>query len=152
MTKPPKFVPARDTPWMARPTIRMREVDDIAQTRDPESDDQQSPTGGPAAARKQIRTNDKHKNVGAVSDLQREERIHSPKNRQECEPGEIMRGLVPRRLLEAVELGCDLGQCSHQQLPVYFCEERVDHQCYSHEEQPTPRDLLATAGELRLQE
>lgn len=63
-----------------------------------------------------------------------------------------MRGLVPSCLLEAVELGCDLGDRGHQQLPVQFSEERADHQCDSHEEQPTARDLLTTAGELSLQE
>lgn len=97
-----------------------------------------------------MRTDDKHKNVGAVSDLQREERIYSAKDRQKCEPGEIVRGLVPRRLLETVELGRDLGDCGHQQLPVQFSEERADHQCDSHEEQPTTRDLLAAASELSL--
>lgn len=52
MMKPPRLVPACDTPCMARPTIKMWEVDEVAQTMDPTSDGQRNPIGGPAEARK----------------------------------------------------------------------------------------------------
>lgn len=37
---PPRFVPACDTPWIARPIIRTWEVDDVAQTAEPGMDSQ----------------------------------------------------------------------------------------------------------------
>lgn len=150
---PPRLVPACAKPWMARPTIRTWDVDDVAQTADPESDCQPNSTcDNPADTMKQTRTNDVNKNAGAVGDLQWKQRVHPSKDRQEGEPGKIMRGLVPRRLAKTVELGCDLGDCSHQQLLVQFPEECADHQCDGHENQPAPCDLLATAGEECLQE
>lgn len=102
--------------------------------------------------RMQIHTDDGEKNADAVGDLQREERIHPPKDRQECEPGEVVRSLVPRGLVETVELSCDPGYRGHQQRSVQLSEECADHQRDRHEQQPTPCDLLATAGELSLQE
>lgn len=150
--KPPRFVPACAKPWMARPTIRMWDVDDVAQTVDPESDGQPHSTRGPAQTRRKVRTDDIYKNAGAVGEFQWKQHIHPSKDRQKCEPGKIVRGLVPRRLAKTVKLGCDLGDRSHQQLLVQFSEECADHQCDSHEDQPTPCDPLATAGEERLHE
>lgn len=149
---PPRFVPACAKPWMARPTIRTWDVDDVAQTADPESDGQLKSTCSPNETRKQTRTDDIDKNAGAVDELQWKQRVHPSKDGQKCEPGKIIRGLVPRRLAKTVELGCDFGDCCNQQLLVQLSEECADHQCHGHKNQPTPRDFLTTAGEECLEE
>lgn len=69
---------------MARPTIRMWEVVDVAQTAEPGSPPSEK---FHAEAKEQIPTGDKYKNADAVGGLQREQRIDSPKDGQECEPG-----------------------------------------------------------------